>query len=216
MSMAWRLTLAAMLIVTMLGTLAANARFHDMRQHTAIFSTGQSVWFYLQIMPGSAVHSGLSPIASGQNQSLSLDYGSISSTLGLLNLPVLGLLYQPAEYPDTFRIYNKSTTTVTVTTTISHTSVPGNMALEELLYVIPASAYSGAANRMTSYTFSIPPGNSEAMHSVIITGSLVRNVLGLLLFSPFPIGAYTGHIRLHVQYDGQQTTLFVPAAMHVY
>lgn len=216
MSMPWRLTLAVMLILAMLGTLVAHARFNDIRQQEAVLSTGQSVWFYLHLLPGTAVQPGNSPIASGRDQALVLDYGSISSTLGLLNLPVLGLLYQPAEYPDTFRIVNKSTTTVTITVTVAHTSGPGGMTLGELLYVIPASAYSSAANRLTTYTFSILPGNSETLHSVIVTGSLVRNILGLLLFSPFPIGAYSGQIRLDVQYDGQQTTLFVPTSLYVY
>lgn len=198
------------------GVLHASAHFSGQRQETAIVQTGGGAWFYLQLLPGSPVQSSGMPTATGLNRSLALNYGQISSTMGLLDLPILGLLYEPALYAATFAIVNKSTVPITITTFIVHSSGPGAIPLGELLYAIPASQYSGTAGRAPTYTFTLQPASSVWVHSVIATGSLIRNVLGLLLFSPYPLGSYSGYVRLQVQYENHSEAILIPAAFTVY
>ena len=209
----------ALLLAVLLAALAAlpaSGQFTGVRQQTATVQSGEGAWFYIQLLPGTGTQQGGAPIAAGFNRELQLAYGSISSTLGLIDLPILGLLYEPVVVISTFAIVNKSDVPVTITSSVVHGSGPGGKPQGELLYVIPAAQYTGPANRAASYTQTLAPGQSEHMHSVIVTGSLIRNVLGLLLFSPFPTGSYSGFVRLHVHYGSGSEAIDVPSSLTVY
>lgn len=206
----WAALLAAIAV------LPASAQFSGARQQAATVQTGEGVWFYVQLLPGANVSESGLPIAAGFNRELVLDYGEVSSTLGLINLPILGLLYEPVAYAGTFVIVNKSAVPIEITTAVIHSHGPGSKPLGELLYLIPDSQYTGTGNRAASYTFTLPPGGTESMHSVIVTGSLVSNVLGLLVFSPFPTGSYNGFVQLQVHYGNGAEAINVPASLTVY
>lgn len=212
----FRRALLLAILLAALAALPASAQFSGLRQQEATVQSGVGVWFYIQLLPGTNTQQGGEPIASGFNRGLRLAYGSVSSTLGLIDLPILGLLYEPVVYSSTFTIVNKSAVPVTVTNSVVHGGAPGGKPLGELLYVIPASQYTGSANRAASYKLTLAPGQAEQAHSVIVTGSLIRNALGLLMFSPFPTGSYSGFVRLHVQYDSGAESIDIPASLTVY
>lgn len=195
--------------------LLVNGQFTGFLQKQIPVKTGHGVWFYVLITPGLSTSTSGNAITMGTNRSIAIDYGTIPSTLGLVNLPVLGLLYTPIHHSNTFQITNKSSVPITITVNVSQISQPGSVGIDHLLYIIPDSQYISPSMRLPSYTFTLHPNQTETMHSVIVTGDLLTNVLSLLFFSPFPIGKYTGSVNLHVSFESKTDVISIPSTFTI-
>ena len=211
---------AAAFLIPLMALMAASpaaSLMTDERERQMLAESGSGAWFYIRLLPGTEVRpEDGAAIATGTDRNLRLDYGRVSKTMGLLEIPPLPLLYFPQVYPNTFRIVNKTNVPITVGTRVITESVPGAKQMEDIVFAIPASSYIGAGFRQPSYTFVIPPHGQETVVTVVVTGSLVELIVGLLLFETFPVGDYGGYVRLSLEMEGRLDTVEVPVAVTVY
>ncbi|MCD1259993.1 hypothetical protein B5M42_014340 [Paenibacillus athensensis] len=159
---------------------------------------GSGIWFYLQLRPGTAMPLNASrPIASGADAHLSMDFGNIPATQGLIDLgPLLGgLLYTPTTYSNVVRVKNKSTEPLTLQMSMVASSAPSgaSKSLTDMLFPLPASQTNAGttASPPSSVTFALTPQSTESLNFICKTGSVVLN-----LFKPVTAGTYTGFLSV--------------------
>lgn|GEM_PF-3433975 len=186
----------------LLGVLLLPAHTYGLFRDSAAVSlqadAGSGIWFYVQLRPGTAMPLNASrPIASGADASLTMDFGSIPATQGLIDLgPLLGgLLYTPTTYSDVVRVTNKSTEPLTLQMSMVASGAPpgATKSLTDMLFPLPASQTNAGtiASPPAQVTFALTPQTTEQLNFICKTGSVVLN-----LFRPVTSGTYTGFLSV--------------------
>ncbi|QKS72450.1 hypothetical protein FLK61_38130 [Paenalkalicoccus suaedae] len=145
-------------------------------------STATDPLFFVNLLPGTAENE-TTRIATGENQSLALNYGRLPSSM-------IGVL--PAnDFPNTVVLQNKSTSSISVSVKVIATNTVGLSDLEDIYFIYRMNRMSMSNER----TFVFSP-DETIMISTFVYRGLLR--VGAIPGITYPSGTYTGHLLITI------------------